>query len=58
LVSLEWMPQRVTASAIPIGGALIIIAEALRLPQLIRDARGAGSSTLKPSRRSRMARRM
>ncbi len=42
LVSLEWMPQRVTASAIPIGAALIIIAEALRMPKVLRDARGAG----------------
>jgi TRAP-type C4-dicarboxylate transport system permease small subunit len=42
LVSLEWMPQRVTASAVPIGAALIVIAEALRLPKLIRDARGSG----------------
>jgi TRAP-type C4-dicarboxylate transport system permease small subunit len=42
LVSLEWMPQRVTASAVPIGAALIVIAETLRLPKLLRDARGAG----------------
>jgi C4-dicarboxylate transporter DctQ subunit len=42
LVSLEWMPQRITASAIPIGAALFIIAEALRMPKLLRDARGAG----------------
>lgn len=42
LVSLEWMPQRVTASVIPIGAVLIIIAEALRLPKLMRDARGKG----------------
>jgi len=37
LVSLEWMPQRVTASAVPIGAVLIVIAEALRLPKLLRD---------------------
>jgi len=42
LVSLEWMPQQVTASAVPIGAALFLIAEALRLPKLMRDARGAG----------------
>lgn len=42
LVSLEWMPQRVTASAVPIGAVLIVIAEALRLPKLLRDARGSG----------------
>jgi TRAP-type C4-dicarboxylate transport system permease small subunit len=42
LVSLEWMPQRFTASAVPIGAALFIIAEALRLPKVLRDARGSG----------------
>jgi TRAP-type C4-dicarboxylate transport system permease small subunit len=42
LVSLEWMPQRVTASAVPIGAALFVVAEALRLPKLLRDARGKG----------------
>jgi TRAP-type C4-dicarboxylate transport system permease small subunit len=42
LVSLEWMPQRYTASAVPIGAVLFIVAEALRMPKLIRDARGAG----------------
>jgi len=42
LVSLEWMPQRVTASAVPIGAALFVIAEALRLPKVLRDARGGG----------------
>ncbi len=42
LVTLVWVPQRVTASAIPIGAVLFIVAEALRLPKLIGDARGAG----------------
>jgi TRAP-type C4-dicarboxylate transport system permease small subunit len=42
LVSLDWMPQRITASAVPIGAALVVIAEALRLPKLLRDARGKG----------------
>jgi TRAP-type C4-dicarboxylate transport system permease small subunit len=42
LVSLEWMPQRITASAIPIGAILFIIAEALRMPKVLRDARGSG----------------
>ncbi|HET9717452.1 MAG TPA: TRAP transporter small permease [Pseudolabrys sp.] len=42
LVSLEWVPQRVTASAVPIGAALFVIAEALRVPKLLRDARGSG----------------
>ncbi len=42
LVSLEWMPQRVTTSAIPIGAALFLVAEALRIPNVLRDARGHG----------------
>lgn len=42
LVSLDWMPQRITVSAVPIGAALVVIAEALRLPKLLRDARGKG----------------
>jgi TRAP-type C4-dicarboxylate transport system permease small subunit len=42
LVSLEWMPQRITVSAIPIGAALFLIAETLRLPKLVHDARSGG----------------
>ena len=42
MVSLDWMPLRLTTSAIPIGAALILIAEALRLPKVLRDARGSG----------------
>jgi TRAP-type C4-dicarboxylate transport system permease small subunit len=42
LVSLDWMPQRLTASVIPIASALVIVAEALRIPKLLRDARGKG----------------
>lgn len=42
MVSLDWMPLRVTQSVIPIGAVLFIIAEALRLPKLLRDARGKG----------------
>lgn len=42
MVSLDWVPLRVTQSAIPIGAALFIIAEALRLPQLFAAARGKG----------------
>ena len=34
--------RRVTQSVIPIGAVLFIIAEALRLPRVLRDARGAG----------------
>jgi TRAP-type C4-dicarboxylate transport system permease small subunit len=42
MVSLDWMPLRVTTSAIPIGAVLFVVAEALRLPKVIRDARGKG----------------
>jgi TRAP-type C4-dicarboxylate transport system permease small subunit len=41
-ISLEWVPQRLTTSVIPIGAVLFIIAEAMRMPKLLRDARGAG----------------
>lgn len=39
LVSLPWLSQRVTQSVIPIASILFIIAELLRLPDLIREAR-------------------
>lgn len=39
LVSLPDVPVSYTQSAIPIGGALFVIAEALRLPDLLRQAR-------------------
>lgn len=39
LVSLPWVPQRVTASVIPIAGVLFVIAELMRLPELIAEAR-------------------
>ncbi len=42
MVSLPWVPLRVTQSVIPIGAALVILAEALRLPQALAEARGAG----------------
>lgn len=42
LVSLPWVPLRVTQSIIPIGAVLFIIAEALRLPEALAEARGAG----------------
>jgi TRAP-type C4-dicarboxylate transport system permease small subunit len=42
LITLEWVPQRLTASAVPIGATLVVIAEALRIPKLLRDARGSG----------------
>lgn len=39
LVSVPEIPLRLTDSAIPIGAALFVIAELLRLPQTLRDAR-------------------
>jgi len=42
MVSLPWVSLRITDSAIPIGAVLFVIAEAMRLPQVLRDARGAG----------------
>ena len=39
MVSLPWVPLRVTQSVIPIGAVLFMVAEALRLPTLLRDAR-------------------
>lgn len=42
MVSLPWVPLQLTDSAIPVGAALFIIAEALRFPQVLRNARGGG----------------
>jgi TRAP-type C4-dicarboxylate transport system permease small subunit len=42
MVSLEWVPLQLTQSVIPIGAILFIVAELLRLPKLLRDARGHG----------------
>ena len=42
LVSMPSVPTQLTQSAIPIGAALFIIAELLRLPEVLRDARGQG----------------
>ena len=42
MVSLDWMPLRITQSVIPIGAVLFLIAEVLRLPKLLRDSRGKG----------------
>ncbi len=39
LVSLPEVPVSYTQSVIPIGGALFILAEALRMPELLRVAR-------------------
>jgi TRAP-type C4-dicarboxylate transport system permease small subunit len=42
LVTLTNVPLRLTQSVIPIGAALFIIAEALRLPQRLQEAAGRG----------------
>lgn len=42
LVSLPQVPLMFTQSVIPIGAVLFIIAEAFRLPDVLRDAAGAG----------------
>ena len=42
LVSLPEVPLTLTQSAIPIGAVLFIIAEAFRLPEMLRDAAGSG----------------
>ncbi len=39
MVSLPWVPLQLTDSVIPIGAVLFLIAEALRLPDVMRDAR-------------------
>lgn len=42
MVSLPWVPLQLTESVIPIGALAFILAEALRLPQVLRDARTGG----------------
>ena len=42
MVSLTWVPTRFTQSVIPIGGALFIVAQLISLPEVLRQARGAG----------------
>ncbi len=42
LVSLTWVPTTLTQSVIPVGGALFIIAQLFSLPEVLRQARGAG----------------
>src|SRR6266542_5493867 len=42
MVSLDWVPLRLTQSAVPVGAVLFIIAEALRLPKTLADARASG----------------
>lgn len=42
MVSLPEVPLRLTQSAIPIASVLFIVAELLRMPQRLREARGEG----------------
>jgi len=42
MVSLPWVPTRLTQSVIPIGACLFILAQLLSLPELLAQARGAG----------------
>jgi len=42
MTSLPAVPTQLTQSAIPIGAVLFVIAELLRLPEVLRDARGQG----------------
>jgi TRAP-type C4-dicarboxylate transport system permease small subunit len=42
MVSLPEVPTQLTQSAIPVGAVLFIIAEALRLPDVLHDARTCG----------------
>lgn len=42
LVSLPQVPLILTQSVIPVGAVLFIIAEAFRLPEVLRNAAGAG----------------
>jgi C4-dicarboxylate transporter DctQ subunit len=42
MISLPEIPTQLTQSAIPIGAALFIVAEALRLPESLREARTTG----------------
>lgn len=42
MVSLTWVPTRLTQSVIPIGGALFIVAQLLSLPEVLQQARGKG----------------
>lgn len=42
MVSLSWVPTRLTQSVIPVGGALFIAAQLLSLPEVLQQARGRG----------------
>lgn len=42
LITLPEVPVQLSQSAIPIGAAMFVIAELLRMPDVLRAARGAG----------------
>jgi TRAP-type C4-dicarboxylate transport system permease small subunit len=42
MISLPEVPTQLTQSAIPVGAVLFIIAEALRLPEILHEARTTG----------------
>jgi len=42
MVSLPWVPTRLTQSVIPIGACMFIVAQLLSLPELLAQARGTG----------------
>jgi TRAP-type C4-dicarboxylate transport system permease small subunit len=42
MISLPWVPTQLTQSVIPVGAVLFIIAEALRLPEVLQAARTTG----------------
>ncbi len=42
MISLPEVPTQLTQSAIPVGAVLFIVAEALRLPEILRAARTTG----------------
>jgi TRAP-type C4-dicarboxylate transport system permease small subunit len=42
MITMPAVPTQLTQSAIPIGAVLFVIAEALRLPEILAAARGAG----------------
>ena len=44
LISLPFISQQLTQSALPIGACLFILAELLRLPELLREAKAGGRS--------------
>jgi TRAP-type C4-dicarboxylate transport system permease small subunit len=42
LISLPWVPLQLIHSVIPVGAILFMIAEALRLPEVLKAAAGSG----------------